>query len=362
MNDNIIKMFIGGEEVVSNKEFTINEEMLSASSTILNNCYPKSWELDRDYISNFYFPKDYSRFVLGQGEYLYGNDEFAVLEGKGYNLLDLRDGIYSNNGIVANVNNGEIVLNGVATANSFVNIALNTNLNISLNDVITLSANNPVANNNIKFRIDTNGYLDTTLDSVNKVNTINITHTTFTNGITIRVQSGTTLSNYILKPMIVEGNVSYPYNNFGNNINFDTNIEKSFNNLNIYGNTYQKRRSGKNLFNKNVYFNLNGASVSVLDTGIKVTQTTSGTYRYVYAVLDEGSLLGKTITLSATIQASANNKPRIRLYFGRTGNPAVELIKTLDTTGSTTVTIPSSFPTNTDKIIIWTEQAMLEIM
>ena len=28
---------------------------------ILDSCYPKSWEEDRDYISRFYFPKDYSR-------------------------------------------------------------------------------------------------------------------------------------------------------------------------------------------------------------------------------------------------------------------------------------------------------------
>ena len=40
----MIKMYIAGEEVVSDKEFAIKEEMLSASSTILNNCYPKSWE------------------------------------------------------------------------------------------------------------------------------------------------------------------------------------------------------------------------------------------------------------------------------------------------------------------------------
>ena len=60
----MIKMFINNEEVVSQNEFTINEEMLSASSTILNNCYPKSWELDKDYVSRFYYPKDYSKFEL----------------------------------------------------------------------------------------------------------------------------------------------------------------------------------------------------------------------------------------------------------------------------------------------------------
>ena len=55
-----IKMYIANEEVVSNQNFTIKEEILSASSTILNNCYPKTWEDTKDYVSNFYYPKDYS--------------------------------------------------------------------------------------------------------------------------------------------------------------------------------------------------------------------------------------------------------------------------------------------------------------
>lgn len=56
----MIQVYIGDEEVVSNNKFTISEEMLSTSSTILNNCYPKSWEDSKDYTSNFYYPKDYS--------------------------------------------------------------------------------------------------------------------------------------------------------------------------------------------------------------------------------------------------------------------------------------------------------------
>ena len=35
---NMIKMFIDDEEVVCNNLIEINEEMLSTSSTILNNC------------------------------------------------------------------------------------------------------------------------------------------------------------------------------------------------------------------------------------------------------------------------------------------------------------------------------------
>ena len=57
----MIKIYIDNEEVVSNNNLQIKEEMLSTSSTILKNCYPKSWEVDKDYTSRYYFPKDYSK-------------------------------------------------------------------------------------------------------------------------------------------------------------------------------------------------------------------------------------------------------------------------------------------------------------
>ena len=57
----MIKILINNEEVVSDSNLQINEEMLSTSSTILKNCYPKSWEDDKDYVSRYYFPKDYSK-------------------------------------------------------------------------------------------------------------------------------------------------------------------------------------------------------------------------------------------------------------------------------------------------------------
>ena len=56
----MIQMFINNEEVVSNQNISIVEELLNTSSTILNNCYPLSWETTKDYVSSFYFPKDYS--------------------------------------------------------------------------------------------------------------------------------------------------------------------------------------------------------------------------------------------------------------------------------------------------------------
>ena len=56
-----LKLLINNEEVVCYSYIQLNEELLSTSSTILKNCYPKSWENDKDYTSRYYFPKDYSK-------------------------------------------------------------------------------------------------------------------------------------------------------------------------------------------------------------------------------------------------------------------------------------------------------------
>ena len=60
----MIQMFIGNEEVVCQNQITITEEILTTSSTTLNNCYPKSWESDKNYTSRYYYPKDYSKFKI----------------------------------------------------------------------------------------------------------------------------------------------------------------------------------------------------------------------------------------------------------------------------------------------------------
>mgnify|MGYP003300588272 CR=1 FL=1 len=59
---------INNEEVLCSNDFTIKEEMLNTPSVILNNVYPKSWENDKDYVSRFYHPKDYSQCCIYDGE------------------------------------------------------------------------------------------------------------------------------------------------------------------------------------------------------------------------------------------------------------------------------------------------------
>lgn len=58
-----MRILINNEQVVCSNKLTIKEEMLNTSSTILNNCYPLSWESTKDY-TQYYYPEDYSKCVI----------------------------------------------------------------------------------------------------------------------------------------------------------------------------------------------------------------------------------------------------------------------------------------------------------
>lgn len=58
-----MRILINNEEVVCSNKITINEEILNTSSTILNNCYPLSWETTKDY-TQYYYPEDYSKCII----------------------------------------------------------------------------------------------------------------------------------------------------------------------------------------------------------------------------------------------------------------------------------------------------------
>ena len=55
-----MKIYIDGIEVVCDSDITIEKEFKNSSSVILNNVYPKEWEIDHDYTTRFYFPPSYS--------------------------------------------------------------------------------------------------------------------------------------------------------------------------------------------------------------------------------------------------------------------------------------------------------------
>lgn len=122
----------------------------------------------------------------------------------GKNLLNLKNGTYSLNEIIAVVENGTITLNGTTTDTTFLPILTSSNYDVIDGEKFTVSTNNPIANENVRIRINVNGVYDTALNVVNCVATYSKTneYLLIGNRLQIRIQGGTTLNNFVIKPQL----------------------------------------------------------------------------------------------------------------------------------------------------------------
>ena len=118
----------------------------------------------------------------------------------------------------------------------------------------------------------------------------------------------------------------------------------------ILGESTQKTRSGKNLFDKNATGTLIGVNKSVLNTGVRITLTSSSNYRYISINVGGSELLGKTLTFGGIISPSSQNSGSITLYFGSSSNTAISFITNQSSSGSKTITIPNEFPSGANEI------------
>lgn len=136
-----------------------------------------------------------------------------VVRHVGKNLLDLKNGTYIATDITGVVENGVITLNGTAAANRFLVIELNANLDLINEEQYTISTNNEEANSNVRFRIDDSGSYDTILSGTNATKTIVYSNNSnlYKTRLTIRVASGTTLNNYVIKPQIEKSSTATSY-------------------------------------------------------------------------------------------------------------------------------------------------------
>lgn len=337
MNDKI-KMFIADEEVVSNNDFTINEEMLSASSTILNNCYPKSWELTKDYVSNFYYPKDYSRFVLAQGEYEHGNQEFQPLEITGKNLFssEMELGTLSGSGEPVSASNA-------IRTKTFIPVEPNTTYSLSNDKNYYIYV----------YEYDTNytfvrftGSQTSAYEGSRTLTTISTTKY-----IKVRTVGGRNENDLTSLWQLEKGNVATTYEPYNQpNLSYETNVEKEINTFNIYGRTYQETRSGKNLFDRTNYIT-NGAIVVDYDNGVRIINTTSSyTNKFAGFYIGGNELLNKTINIHLTMAKSADNICAYRLFMGNSSNSSISQVIGIGNDGNGTfnesITLPSSFANN----------------
>lgn len=81
------KIFIDNEEVICDSSYKIEEELKNPSSVILDKVYPKRWKGTSKLLTDFYFPKDYSKCLI------YDNDELVfagIVKNSGNMVLNPR--------------------------------------------------------------------------------------------------------------------------------------------------------------------------------------------------------------------------------------------------------------------------------
>lgn len=106
---------------------------------------------------------------------------------------------------------------------------------------------------------------------------------------------------------------------------------------------------GKQLFDKSAFKHFGAAGLVETDTGIRAYASNTGNYQYgIVALPNSEKLLGRTVTISASITKSASNTGGIVVYqinnsYGLIGN---QIGSRLSSNGSITVTFPTSFSSN----------------
>lgn len=116
--------------------------------------------------------------------------------------------------------------------------------------------------------------------------------------------------------------------------------------LKVHGNSVQETRSGKNLFDMSAtLLKTSGTSAINGEDSIKVIASGTGAYAWaMYPIPNSEQLLGKTITFSAQMQASAQNVGCVLLTrVSSSGAVLSDVAKILGGSGSVTITMPSEF-------------------
>lgn len=124
----------------------------------------------------------------------------------GKNLLNIPDGTYTSNGLTAVISNGIININGTSTATSFLSIPIN----LELESNFSISLNNTVMGDSLsEVRLQKSGSnYQSVLTNVANNKKENISaYGTYTS-LLIRISSGVTITNGIIKPQVELGNTT----------------------------------------------------------------------------------------------------------------------------------------------------------
>ena len=147
---------------------------------------------------------DYPSEIESVGIYNEETGKYGIeVKTTGKNLLNLPDGTYTHNGITAVISNGIITINGTSTSTSFltipINLELESNFSISLNNTAMGDSLSEV-----RLQISGSNFRSISLSVANnKRENISI-YGTYTS-LLIRISSGVTITNGIIKPQVELG-------------------------------------------------------------------------------------------------------------------------------------------------------------
>ncbi len=132
------------------------------------------------------------------------------------NLLNLPNGTYTNNGLTAVISNGIITVNGKSTSTSFITIPIN----LVLDKNFSISLNNSAMGDNlseVRLQISGSNFKSVSTSIANNTRQNISTYGTYTS-LMIRISSGITITNGIIKPQVELGNISTTYEPYGKQI------------------------------------------------------------------------------------------------------------------------------------------------
>lgn len=271
------------------------------------------------------------------------------------NLFSINN-TYSNKGVVYTFENSVLIMNGTTTGEGGYIASSNLPTCATLKAgtytlLFTKISGSRSGSSSVVIRnLDASTNI---LDSTYNEDTPYIFTLTATTNIGVNLYqlgSGRVYTSYKVKIQLKEGNEITT-----SNINIDNELFTET--VSVGENKNDSRvwfKKSRNLFDNSVTSNTsNGASGTMLSTGIRAIVTTAGTNKYVgYKLPNPEKLLGKTLTISATITKSGSNDGLIRFYWGNGDTITTNINSAISSTGSKTFTMPNDFPSGSNQIMI----------
>ena len=146
----------------------------------------------------------------------YNGNTYEVNLGK--NLINIPDGTYSNNDVTAVVNNGEITLNGTASATSFISIPFvfkfveNTDYMLSVNNSTGIGNNTYWAG--LRFTYNNISSNPVMFTNANATKIYNFAETITTSELVIRTNKDIAYTDYVIKPQLEKGSQATSYSEY----------------------------------------------------------------------------------------------------------------------------------------------------